>query len=196
MSEDQQTTAPDVAAAEPPKQAEAAAATPAAVAEPAPVVVAPANGVDPDRYAEARAMATQHAKQAEELRAQLEEHRGQMARALELAKRNAKLAAMPSLANESYLALAPDVDLTDTGALTDESRQALKQWQKEHKELFRVAAGGLTPGVEGGEKPRSLTDDQLMTLAGVGVKDINRWRKNVPQAVINKIEAQRLKKRV
>jgi hypothetical protein len=162
----------------------------------APVVVKPQTGIDPDRYAEARAMATKAAEQNEQLKAQLAENQAQMSRALELAKRNAKLAALPHLANEQYLALAPDVQLDDSGALTSESREALAGWQKEHRELFKKAPGGLTPGVEGGEQARKLTDDQLMLLASAGVRDVERWKRNVPQAVINKIQSNRKNKRV
>lgn len=185
-----QAAAPEVQTPAPAKEAKTQAETSPAV------VVQPQNGIDPDRYAEARAMATQAAEQAEALRTQLAEQQAQAMRAIELAKRNAKLAALPNLINESYLQLTPDVQLDESGALTQDSREALNGWQREHRELFRTAAGGLTPGVEGGEQPRKLTDDQLMMLAGAGIRDVERWKRNVPQAVINKIQAQRKNKRV
>ena len=72
MSEETQPTPP------------AAVETPSAPASPepqtpiekaAPVVVKPQTGIDPDRYAEARAMATKAAEQNEQLKAQLEQER-------------------------------------------------------------------------------------------------------------------------
>lgn len=197
MSEPQQQPAEQVA-----QPAAPVAAEPAPQQQPQVIqVTTPAapphrQGVDPDRYAEAKALAEQAAKQAELLQAQLAEHTAAAARALELAKRNAKLAAVPGLLKESYVALMPDIDLDESGALTTESREALSTWRREHTELFKAAAGGNTPGFEASERASFLDDDQMLMLAGVGVKDVDAWEKNVPQAVINKIKAARKHKKV
>ena len=156
-----------------------------------------AQGVDPDRYAEAKALAESATKEALALQAQLAEHTAAAARAMELAKRNAKLAAVgPGLIKESYVSLMPDIELDDSGALSAESREALNVWRKEHSELFKAAAGGNTPGFESSDKAGYLDDDQMLMLAGVGVKDPDAWKRNVPKAVINKIESARRNRKV
>ena len=199
MSEETQPAAEQAPAQAPPAQA---APTPAKqspqviqVTTPAPQQAA--QGVDPDRYAEAKALAESASKEALALQAQLAEHTAAAARAMELAKRNAKLAAVgPGLLKESYVSLMPDIDLDDSGALTPESREALSVWRKDHSELFKAAAGGNTPGFEASEKAGYLDDDQMLMLAGVGVKDVDAWKRNVPKAVINKIESARRNRKV
>lgn len=199
MSEETQPVAEQAPAQAPPAQA---APTPAKqspqviqVTTPAPQQAA--QGVDPDRYAEAKALAESASKEALALQAQLAEHTAAAARAMELAKRNAKLAAVgPGLIKESYVSLMPDIDLDDSGALTPESREALSVWRKEHSELFKASAGGNTPGFEASEKAGYLDDDQMLLLAGVGVKDVDAWKRNVPKAVINKIESARRNRKV
>jgi hypothetical protein len=197
MSDEQQQPAEQVA-----QPAAQVAAEPAPQQQPQVIqVTTPAapqqrQGVDPDRYAEAKALAEQAAKQAEVLQAQLAEHTAAAARALELAKRNAKLAAVPGLLKESYVALMPDIELDESGALTTESREALSTWRKDHTELFKAAAGGNTPGFEASERASYLDDDQMLMLAGVGVKDVDAWERNVPQAVVNKIKAARRNRKV
>lgn len=191
--------------AQPAPEAPSEPAAPAA--QPAPQVIevhtkapaaptAPA-GVDPDRYAEAKALAEASAKQAEALKAQLDEHTAAAARAMEMAKRNAKLAALPDLAKEQYLALAPDVDFDEAGALTTESREALAEWRKQHGELFKSAAGGNTPGFQASERGGEyLSEEQKLILAGVGVRDTDAWKRNVPAAVVARIENSRRNRKV
>ena len=199
MSEETQPVAEQAPAQAPPAQA---APTPAKQSPQVIQVTTPApqqstQGVDPDRYAEAKALAESASKEALALQAQLAEHTAAAARAMELAKRNAKLAAVgPGLLKESYVSLMPDIDLDDSGALTPESREALSVWRKEHSELFKAAAGGNTPGFEASEKAGYLDDDQLLMLAGVGVMDVDAWKRNVPKAVINKIESARRNRKV
>ena len=199
MSEETQPVAEQAPAQAPPAQA---APTPAKQSPQVIEVTTPGpqqstQGVDPDRYAEAKALAESASKEALALQAQLAEHTAAAARAMELAKRNAKLAAVgPGLLKESYVSLMPDIDLDDSGALTPESREALSVWRKEHSELFKAAAGGNTPGFEASEKAGYLDDDQMLMLAGVGVKDVDAWKRNVPKAVINKIESARRNRKV
>ncbi len=196
MSDEQAQPVAEQAAAPPPAAEPAKQQAPQVIQVTTPAAPQQRQGVDPDKYAEVKALAEHSAKQAEALQAQLLEHTAAAARALELAKRNAKLAAVPGLLKESYVALMPDIDLDDSGALTTESREALSTWRKEHGELFKVAPGGNTPGFEPSEKAGYLDDDQMLMLAGVGVKDVNAWERNVPQAVINKIKAQRRNRKV
>lgn len=194
MSEEVQ-AAPEAPAAQPAAQTQAAPQVIEVHTKAAPAPAAPA-GVDPDKYAEAKALAEASAKQAEALKAQLDEHSAAAARAIELAKRNAKLAALPDLAKEQYLALAPDVEFDDAGALTVESREALTEWRKAHGELFKTSAGGNTPGFQASERGDYLSDDQKLMLAGVGVKDTDAWKRNVPAAVVARIESSRRNRKV
>jgi len=148
------------------------------------------SGISADQYAAAKAAAdaAEAARRlAEDRAAELE---GQAAKALATAKRSAKLAALPGLEKESYLALVPDVDFDDTGALTADSKSSLETFRADNPSLFKAAGGGNTPG-PGGRGTAGMSAAERRQLANAGIHDPDAWEKNAPKSVVEGIHAQR-----
>ena len=88
-------------------------------------------------------------------------------RSMKIAKAAAARLALPGLKSETYLQLAPPVELDDAGLITDESKVALSRFRKDNPDLFS-AVQGSTPSSIGGDAGQ-LTAQQLQSLRAAGI---------------------------
>lgn len=95
---------------------------------------------------------------------------------LKIAKRALVKAELGGLKSPAYLKLAPDVQLTDDGELTDDSKKALAKFRKDHQDLFGAGPRGRSPmpGAGGGET--TYTPEQTRAFANAGISP-GSWRK-------------------
>ena len=79
---------------------------------------------------------------------------------------------LPGLINSAYLAHAPEVQLTESGDLTEESLSRLEEFKASHPELFKATKPlqqTSTPMASAG-KAQAWTDRDIRTFRSVGMK--------------------------
>ena len=110
----------------------------------------------------------QAAAAAEKMSAQLSQLSEQNAQIQKQAKVAAKLSHLNGLKDPTYLQLAPEVELTDVGILSAESKAALDKFRAERPELFNAPATATTPLPTGSARLQAseYNHEQKMMLRG------------------------------
>lgn len=89
-------------------------------------------------------------------------------KATALAKKLALKVALAGLKSDTYLGLAPAVELDDAGNITEDGQKALAKFRKDHPDLFHAGSTGTTPTTVGGGTD-DLSPEQRKQLAGIRV---------------------------
>lgn len=110
-------------------------------------------------------------------------------RALGLAKRALVRSHLSDIESAEYLKLVPDVELDESGVLTEDSVEALDEFKEANPRLFRQSAYGYSPMPGGTPGSKGLSGEDQAALLSIDVTP-GEWRKRANPAVVAQLDRQ------